>query len=176
MHKKVLFLFIALAVAAAALGAQNLVKPTATMPSVDGKIATDEYSLFGSVGGMNIGASLSADGKTLSLAIQAPTSGWVAIGLGSSYMDGAYIVMGYEAGGKAAVSEQIGSGHSHSPAKGSKVLKSAVHSVNGTTVLEFQVKAADFVKGGKLPLIMAYGKNADFVTRHLRFASTELSF
>ena len=176
MYKKALGLIFSLALVAGALGAQNLVKPSATGPAIDGKIASDEYSLFGSVGGMNIGASLSADGKTLSLAIQAPTSGWVALGLGSSYMDGAYIVMGYEADGKAAVSEQIGAGHSHSPAKSSKVLKSSVHSAGGTTVLEFQVKAADFVKGGKLPLIMAYGRTADFVTRHLRFASTELSF
>jgi hypothetical protein len=172
--KKAVLILVILSLTFAAAFSEGLA-PSASVPKLDGIVGPKEYSQFSSIGGIRFGASLSNDG-ILTLAIQADTSGWVAIGLGSAYMDGSYMVMAYEAAGKSAVSEQIGAGHSHSPAKGTKVLKSVVHSVNGTTTLEFQVKASDFVKGAQLPVILAYGRTPDFISRHLRFAQTILTF
>jgi hypothetical protein len=164
------FFILSLGLSGQALG------PSGKDPTIDGAIGQGEYSQFNDFNGMQVGASLSQDGSILSLAIQAPTSGWVAIGMGSGFMDGAYMVLAYEADGKQAITEQIGVSHFHSPVKGTKLIKSAVHSVNGVTVLEFQVRAADFVKGGRLPLIMAYGRSPDFSSRHVRHASTTLTF
>jgi hypothetical protein len=175
MNKRLFTLVLATALVIGTLSAQNVLKPSSNAPTIDGSITQGEYPVFGTVGGITIGASLSADGSVLSLAVEAPTTGWVALGLGSSFMDGSYIVMGYEAGGKPAITEQKGFGHSHGAVQGTKLLRSAVHETGGTTVLEFQVKAADFVKGGQLPLIMAYGRTADFVSRHQRYATTTLS-
>jgi len=170
-----IFFLLASLVLGLALSAETLA-PSAAKPKIDGQLAQGEYTVQGDHNGMTIGASLSKDGTVLSLAIQAPTAGWVAIGLGSNFMNGAYLVMAYEAEGKAAVTEQIGVGHSHGLAKGTKLLASAVHSTGGVTTFEFQVKVADFAKGGKLPLIMAYGRSADFVSKHVRYSMMSLSF
>ena len=142
--------------------------------TLDGIIGQGEYTNFTTLSGIGFGATLSADSSTVTLAIQAPTSGWVSIGLGAGVMDGAWMLLAYDANGKPAYSEQLGAGHFHQPVKTSKIQKSQVKDGGGSTVLEIQVKASDFIKDGKLPLILAYGKNPDFTSRHLRYAKTSL--
>ena len=142
--------------------------------TVDGAIGQGEYANFATLSGIGFGSSLSADGSVLTLAVQAPTTGWVAIGLGANVMNGAWMLLAYDDGVKPAYSEQLGAGHFHKAVTASKLLKSVVKQSGGVTVLEVQVKAADFIKDGNLPVIMAYGKSADFVSRHVKYAMTSL--
>ncbi|MEI6386694.1 MAG: hypothetical protein WCQ50_08670 [Spirochaetota bacterium] len=142
--------------------------------AVDGLVSQGEYANFTTLSGIGFGATLSDDGSLITLAIQAPTSGWVAIGLGAGIMDGAWMLLAYDADGKPAYSEQLGAGHFHQAVKASKILKSQVKAVGGSTVLEIQVKGSDFIKDGTLPVILAYGKNPDFTSKHVRYAKTSL--
>jgi len=81
-----------------AVSAQTLA-PSALKPVADGLFGAAEYSLTGSYNGMKLGTSLSADGKTLFVALEAPTAGWVAVGLGSLKMNGAFMVLAYDKSG-----------------------------------------------------------------------------
>ncbi|HTX72918.1 MAG TPA: DOMON domain-containing protein [Rectinemataceae bacterium] len=159
-------------VASGIAGAQD-VKRTANNPSIDGSFGATEYVYTHDSQGIKFGASLSQDGSTLYLAVEAPTAGWVAIGLGTTVMNGSYIVMGAD-GGNPSVIEQMGQGHSHG-STASKVIKSSVKTTGSNTVLEFSLPAADFVKNGTLQVILAYGRSTDFRTRHVTHASLVLS-
>jgi hypothetical protein len=143
-------------------------------PVVDGKLGASEYRFKESAKGMDYAVALSADGNLLTVAIKAQTGGWVALGFGSRKMDGSWIVMGYETSAGAKIGEMLGKGHFYGAAKESRVLKSAVQEEGGTTVLEVQVKAATFVKEGKLALILAFGKKADFLSIHSAYLSVEI--
>ncbi|HQO66488.1 MAG TPA: hypothetical protein PLI66_07105, partial [Spirochaetales bacterium] len=92
--KRVVFVMVALMAAASAASAQDLVRSSAA-PSVDGIAAAGEYSTWFDRSEIRVGLSLSADGSTLYVAVDAPTAGWVAVGLGSLKMDGAYMVLAY---------------------------------------------------------------------------------
>ena len=48
---------------------------------------------------------LGQNGATLYLTVQARTSGWVALGVGSQKMDGAYMVLAYAAGNAPTINE-----------------------------------------------------------------------
>lgn len=144
-------------------------------PTVDGRISSGEYPSFQSYNGIEFGAALGKDG-VLTLAVRAPTSGWVALGLGSGFMDGSWILMAYDKGGDKAFSEQLGISHFHQPVKETKILAKAVGHEGGLTTLEFQVRASEFVKNGRLPVIMAFGRAANFSSYHERHASTLLTF
>lgn len=155
------------------MAAAQDIKPSQTSPVADGVFGASEYGFVQDYRGMRLGVSLSQDGSTLNLAIEAPTSGWVAIGLGTTVMNGAYIVMGVDSGTPQVI-EQMGQGHSHGETA-NKVLKSAVKSANGRTVLEFSIPAAGFVTGNALQLILAYSNSADLRSRHTAHASVVLS-
>jgi hypothetical protein len=148
---------VLLLAAALALGAQGQVAKAAKAPSVDAAVDKGEYALSFSKSGMDFSFALSPDGTKLYAAIEAPTAGWVSLGLGSLRMNGAWMVMGQDKGGKAVVTEQVGKGHGHSDALSAKVLESAVKTTGKRTVMEFAVLAADFVKDGKVDLIYASG-------------------
>ena len=162
-----------LSLAALPLPAQELA-PQAAEPKVDGLVSPGEYGYEAAYAGMRLSAALSSDGKILHLALAAPTKGWAAIGLGSRRMDGAHMVLGYEASGKAAVSEEKGKGHGHSPTQDKRLLSSAVKESGDTTVLEFSLPLADLAPSGKLPLIIAYGARDDFRSMHSKYGSFDL--
>lgn len=171
--RKVLVLSVMAFVVLAALGAQELV-PGPGKPVADGVIAAGEYSLVRDLSGMKLHLSLSADGKTLGVGLVAPTKGWVAVGLGSRVMDGALMVLGYDAAGKPTVSEQRGAGRSHSPIGSSVLGASAVKETGEATTLEFSIPIAGLVAGGKLGLVLAYGTPDNFTTRHAARIGTEV--
>lgn len=162
-----------LSLAALPLAAQELA-PQAAAPRADGVAAPGEYAYEASYAGMRLGAALSPDGKTLYLALSAPTKGWVAIGLGSLKMDGAHMVLGYEAPGKAVVSEEKGKGHSHSPTEDKRLLTSAVKEGAGSTVLEIGLPLAGLESQGKIKLLIAYGARDDLRSPHSKYGSFEL--
>lgn len=151
------------------------IAPADKAATVDGVISPGEYPIIEKLNGIEFGASLSKDG-ILTLAIRAPTEGWVAIGLGSGIMDGSWMLLAYDKAGVPAYSEQLGISHFHQPVKQTKILAKSVRAEGGYTTLEFQIKASEFEKGGKLPVIMAFGKAANFTSYHERHAQTVLTF
>ena len=174
MNRRLAMTAILILLAATAVLAIPLAKQS-TAPTIDGTIEKGEYSELTRLNGIEFGAALSGNG-ILSLAIRAPSSGWVAIGLGTGIMDGSWILMAYESNGRQAFSEQKGISHFHQPITDTKLIAQSVKTVGGSTTLEFQVKLADFEKNGRLPVILAYGRQADFRSYHEAHASTVLTF
>jgi hypothetical protein len=89
-------------------------------------------------------------------------------------MDGAFMVLAYDAGGEAFVSEETGKGHSHSPNAEKRLLASAVREADGKTILEFSLPAGSFVSGTGLKVITAYGRRDDRTSFHARHAAQEI--
>jgi hypothetical protein len=167
---------LALTVLAVAFAAAqgSPVLPGAGSPVVDGAMAKGEYGWMNTVGSFWLGVSLSKDGQTLTIGLAAKTSGWVSVGLGSQKMDGAYIIIAYF-DGQQHIAEEIGKGHGHSVAPGKKLIASTVKTTNGMTYLEFSIPAAEYIKTGKLPLILGASNKADFISWHPMAQGTELT-
>lgn len=143
-------------------------------PVADGVMKDGEYRLVQSFADIKLGLYFSADGKTLHAAIEAPTTGWVAVGLGSQVMNGAYIVLGAYSNGKGIVTEQQGFGHGHADQTVKMVSSSAVSETGGKTVMEFAIPAAQFVRGSVLQLALSYGATDNFSERHVKHVSGEI--
>jgi len=166
-------LAVAAMIAVASAGAQEL-RPSSAAPAADGVVSPGEYSMTMDRNGMRLGLSLSADGSTLYAAIEAPTTGWVAIGLGSLKMNGAFMVLAYDKAGEAFVSEETGAGYGHKPNTVKRLSASAVKEAGASTTLEFAVPAAGFADAQAVKLILAYGKKDDRSSKHSKYASVEL--
>ncbi len=123
---------------------------------------------------MTVHLSLSADWKTLYAALEAPTTGWAAIGLGSLKMDGAFLVLGYDAAGTPAVREDTGRGRTHAPNPDRVLTAQAVRETGGRTILEIALPAAPHAAGSSLKLILAYGRRDDFISLHAAYAPAEV--
>ncbi len=134
-------------------------------PVVDGAVGGSEYKYSQAKDGMNLGARLSADGKTLFLSVSAKTSGWVAVGTGSAKMDGAFMVIGYVIGDTPTVLYRLGKGHGHSDTSSKCVTAKVVENAAGTT-LEVSLPAARYVKAGEADILIAYGNKDDIRGRH----------
>lgn len=170
---KLAVLAAAVLAAAAPLAAQG-VAPSPKTPAADGTVSPGEYSYTSAQKDMTVHLSLSPDGRTLYAALEAPTTGWVSVGLGSLRMDGAFMVLGYDAAGTAAVSEETGSGRRHTPNPARILTAQAVRETAGKTVLEFALPAAPHAAGSSLKLILAYGRRDDFTSIHARYAPVEV--
>ena len=170
---KLAVLAAAVLAAAAPVAAQTLA-PSPKIPAADGTVSPGEYSYTSTQKDMTLHLSLSADGKTLYAALEAPTAGWAAIGLGSRRMDGAFLVLGYDAAGTAAVREDTGVGHRHSANPNRILTAQGVRESGGKTTLEFALPAAPHAAGSSLKLILAYGRRDDFTSIHARYAPVEV--
>ena len=165
-----------LTVLALPLSAQEL-RPAAAgaaAPKADGLMAAGEYATAFERNGIKAGISLSPDGSTLYAAIEAPTTGWVALGLGSLKMNGAYMVLAYDASGTPFVSEETGVGFSHRPNADKRLLASAVKEAGTATTLEIALPAKGLADGASLKLLLAYGTRDDRTSKHTRYAAVEL--
>lgn len=134
-------------------------------PIVDGTVNGSEYQYMQSKDGMDLGAKLSADGKTLFLSVSAKTSGWVSVGTGSAKMDGAFMVIAYVTGGTPNYLYQLGKGHGHSATSPSGVTAKVIETASGTA-LEVSLPAAQYVKAGMADLLVAYGRQDEVRGRH----------
>jgi len=141
---------------------------SAKAPVIDGTVAAGEYSFTQDYRGCTLYAARNKD--TITLAIKANTTGWVAIGVGSTVMNDAHIVIGFVKDGKPQLKEQLGAGHGHhdTSAADSGVLDMAIKEENGTTTLEVSLRAGDFIRDGQkeLAVIIAYSSQASFMVRH----------
>ncbi len=148
--------------------------PGAVSPQADGMVGAAEYPWHATIGDMQLWLSLSTDSSTLHVALRAPATGWAAVGLGSVKMNGAFMVLGYDDKGKQAVSEQTGVMFGHKENKNAVLLHSAVLEKDGATILEFSLPAAGYLSSGSLKMIVAYGKQDNFTSRHAKYAAAEV--
>ncbi|MDP2790725.1 MAG: DOMON domain-containing protein, partial [Rectinemataceae bacterium] len=156
--------------------AYPLLKASAHVPVADGVVASGEYAWQATLKDMKLALSLSADSSTLHVALEAPTAGWVAVGLGSLKMNGSFMVLAYVDKGSAAVSEQTGIAFGHKE-NASKILRSqAVQEANGATVLEYSLPATAYTAWPSLKLIVAYGRPDNFSSKHVKYEVAEIGF
>lgn len=151
----------------------SIVAASAFTQTVDGTVAAGEYSKTAAVDSTKVSYALSADGATLFVAFEAPTAGWVAVGLGSQRMSGAYMVMAYVDNGVATITEETGKGHSHAVNSSAKLIASSATEKNGTTTVEFAVPAKDFA--ASLPVVLAFGKKDNRTSMHSWFGNATLA-
>lgn len=156
----------------ASIALASLVAVTAFAQTVDGTVVAGEYPKTVTVDSTKLSYALSADGATLFVAFEAPTAGWVSVGLGSLRMSGAYMVFGYVDNGVPAITEETGKGHGHSVNKDAKLLASAATESSGVTTLEFSVPAKDFA--ASLPVVLAFGKKDSRTSMHSWFGTATL--
>ena len=126
---------------------------------IDGVIGDSEYTNVHDSGQMKLYSRL--DNSVLSVAVEAPTNGWVAAGFGSLRMDGAYIVMGYVKKDGPHISQVEGSGHRLKEPAAVLVSQWAAVEEGDTTVLEFSVpveslKTKTSGNGIAIDMIMSY--------------------
>ncbi|HUW69967.1 MAG TPA: hypothetical protein VMX33_07010 [bacterium] len=146
-----------------------------SLPVPDGRLAQGEYKTVQTMNGITIAGTLSSDKTTLHVAVSAPTQGWVAIGLGSLRMNGAFMVMAFDNAGKPSVFYELGSGHSHAPATASDI-RTAVKETAGVTTLEIALPASAYVKAGSLQMIAAFGTKDNIRTMHAGKVAGTLTF
>jgi hypothetical protein len=169
MKEKTIFFAAVLFVAAATLAiaqANGTLSLTTALPKVDGVLGAKEYTLTTDAAGMQLGMSLSSD--TLYVALSGPTTGWVAVGLGSRRMDGATIYIGFVGPDKDQLKVQLGAGHKHADTDASAPVQYSLSEANGRTTLELALKAPGFIARGQksLDLVVAMGGADSFLSMH----------
>jgi len=158
-----------LTVAAFTAGAQQsplVLKQTPAKPKVDGVMADKEYSLNAGAEGVKLGLTWTAD--ALYVAMSGATTGWVAVGFGSSFMDSALIYIGFVSGGKTQLKIQKGSGHRHGDVNADAPIQYAMKDDGSQTTLELALKPGPLIAKSQkqLDFILAYGASDDFVSLH----------
>lgn len=140
---------------------------------LDGTISEGEYKAVEVKNEFTIAARLSDDKATLYAAIKGPTTGWIALGLGTLKMNGSFMTLGYVADGKPSISFELGKGYTHAPtpAPGAEAV---VSETGGVTTLELSLPAPSYVKDGILQVIGASGTKDDFKTKHTKRVALEL--
>ena len=170
-------LLITLAFALLATGlfaAPEAIAPSDKLPSIDGSVATGEYTWTKKMGNATISFSVGSDGLAY-LAISAPTNGWVALGFGSDRMNNALIAMAYDDGKQPFFVEQKGAGHGHSDVSTPSVQKWSVKNDNGTTTLEISFDSKLATVGDQIKLIFAFGRDTNLKNRHQERGSLTFS-
>lgn len=170
------YIFIVLLLALSLPMTAQIISSASVDPKVDGVFGSQEYPTMQELKGMKLGYALSNDGNTLYFALQAPTNGWVSVGLGSKKMQGAHIVMGFDALTSQTISEETGKGHKINPSKDKIVKLQAVKESGDETTLEFSVPSSLYASGGELPLIIAYGKKDNLSSKHSKYASYTIAY
>jgi hypothetical protein len=165
MKKSVLAIALASSLVAG-LAAQATLTAGAAPPGVDGVFAPGEYQYEGvQRGNIRLGASLGPD-DTLYLAIEAPTSGWVGLGVGGLVMNNSRLFMGAVQDGQSAFIEKRGAGHRYVDAKEIVIKRWAVKTEAGKTTMELTLPSSAAVWKGKVNAIFAFSKSPSFDTKH----------
>ena len=172
--KRLLIVLLSITLASLALSAQSSLSKTDMIPTLDGVVSSGEYQFSGTYGTMKLSATLGSD-DTLYLAVEAPTSGWVGIGVGGRVMKGSRLFLGATQDGKAAFIEKAGVGHFYANAKELVVKKWAVKTVGSDTVLELSMPSGSAIWKGQISLIGAYSNSPSFDAMHRGKASLSLS-
>jgi hypothetical protein len=160
-------------VLASGLFAQAVLTKGAQPPKVDGVFDAKEYQYTATYQGMTIGASLGSD-DMLYLAIQAPTKGWVGLGVGGLVMNNSRLFLGALQDGKPAFTEKLGKGHFYTDAKDLVVKSWSVKTEGDKTTLELSLPSSAAVWQGKVNMIFAYATSPKFESKHAARGSVSL--
>ncbi len=164
----VLFVLGLLLAVALTSGAQETQKLALTdVPAkVDGVFAEKEYSFVTEAAGMKLGLTWTAD--ALFVGLSAPTTGWVAAGLGGAKMDGAIMYIGYVIGNETQLKVQKGAGHRHADLETNAPARFAMKEADGQTVLELELNPTGLIARGQktLDIVMAMGSTDSFISLH----------
>lgn len=159
--------FLAAAFSAAAQTTALSLPVSKESPTVDGVAWAAEYAATAEVGKMKLQLSRTAD--TVSAAFSGETTGWVAVGFGSTRMDSALMFIGFVGSdGKAQLKVQQGRGRSHSDVESDALISFAMKETAGVTTLELALKASSVIGKGAadLPTIFAMGRADSFASPH----------
>ncbi len=163
--KRTLMAVALVAALGSALSAQAALTKGAQPAKVDGTFDAKEYQFTTERDGARIGASLGSD-DMLYLAIEAPTKGYAALGVGGLVMNNSRLFLGAVQDGKPAFIEKLGKGHFYTEAKDLVVKSWAVKSEGGKTTLELVLPASAAVWKGKVNMTYAYSASPKFDSRH----------
>ena len=177
---------LGLLLVAAAIGAilapsafgQGVLTRTTGASNLDGRIGANEYSWKASDQRGDYILHLNWSSERLSIGAQARTTGWIAFGVGSAYMQGAKIMIGFVDGdGKVSFRTDLGQGHSHRPADTFTTVGHGLSEANGWTTMEVQLDPAQFISPGQstLDMILAYGPTDSFTQYHSTRIAAEIS-
>ena len=148
-----------------------VLEQTTNEVTVDGIIRSGEYSYLYEIKKLSLRLNRTSD--SFYAAVTAETDGWVAVGLNSSEMNKADIIIGYFSKGKEVIKEQRGFRHKHKDNDIFYVKSYAVGETSGKTTLEVELVSKDVIKPGQktLSMIMAFGRSDSLKTFHKRRAS-----
>jgi hypothetical protein len=167
--RKIRFFNTCILLAAASFaGAQSTLSlnQVTTLPQVDGVVSPREYSLAARADTMEL--NLLWTTSTLFIAVSGQTSGWVAVGLGSTEMDGSVMYIGFVTRDSMQLKVQQGDRHGHNDIGTNAPVQYFLRETGGQTVLELALKTSDFIPNGqkKLDLIIAMGGSDSFLSMH----------
>lgn len=153
----------------------SLQRLPAAAARADGAIGDKEYSFRRTDPTTGIEVMATSDSSSLHMALKSPGSGWLAVGLGSSGMNGAVIVIARAAGGgKWSVEQHLGKSlFRHSPVDKPNLLSQAAWQEDGRTCMEFSIPlrfsgAKALAPGTPMPFILAYHKDRGTLSKHTR--------
>ena len=162
--------------------------PAQAAPTVDGTIAEGEYPNTTTIGDMQVWWY--NDGDSLTMAIQAPTEGWVGVGINpDSGMQGADFKLAALVEGEPRVTDAWGTqptGADHPPdtelGGTDDIEESAVVTEGGVTRFEFRVplNSGDqydkpLVPGGTYRIIVAYAGSNEYNAYHTFRQAAEIT-
>ena len=156
--------------------AAQILTPSPINPTIDGSIGVGEYSQVIQLNNMRFSYALSNNTKILYFVLEAPTSGWVSIGLDSNRMNGAHFIIGYDAISTQVINEESGRGRSHSPSSEKILLESKIREVGGKTTLEFSIPSSLYEAKKELDLIVSYGSQDNVRSKHTRYDRHTITF
>ncbi len=173
MKKFAVLALIALVFSGGAFSQGTLTK-SASIPKLDGAIGASEYQYSGTVSDIKVFATLGND-DMLYIAVEAPTAGWVAAGVGGLVMNGSRLFLGAVQDGKPAFIEKAGVGHFYADAKELVVKNWFVKTTGSSTVLELSLPSSKAVWKGQVNAIFAYSKSPSFSSKHAARGSLSLA-
>lgn len=159
-------------------------KDTTITPTFDGVITANEYEFSANFADDDYKLYWRVEGDHIFIALEAKTTGWVAIGFGSIKMAGADMIIGWvDSDGDASVFDShSGEGRKHpkDTEKGGTedILDFGGTENNGWTIIEFQrllktgdSKDNDIPVKGEIDIIWAMGSDDDFDSSHGRYGA-----
>jgi hypothetical protein len=145
---------------------------------VDGVIAKGEYLSSFTDAKTGIIVHWQADSANLYCALQSPGQGWLSIGFGSGGMNGAVMIIAYQAGeGTWTAEEHLGKAFfKHARVEKPRIIAAKPGISDGHTVMEFCLplslsngKAIN--SAGELPYILAYHQDKPRLSKHSKKSS-----
>lgn len=150
-------------------------------PQIDGRVTAGEYAGSFTEPKTGIKVSWQSDGQVLDAALESPSNGWVAVGLGARGMNSSTMIIGFtDPQGQWQVEEHLGrSLYRHKKVDQPRLLKAVARPVEGRTVLEFTLPLSlsngrTIEPGKPMPFVLSMHKSKSKMSKHSKTASLVL--